>query len=239
MATSQAFVESQTIDHLERHELELDVLAAISALMANQTGRRRMLSQVLEQLERRLGMACTTVMLVSPDGTELIVEATRSRQNEGLRVKRYRRGEGIIGRVLQTGQPAIIPQIGREPRFQNRIHQRASGESHDAGFLCVPIMMDSEVVGTLSADIPKENTWPLEEHARALGIVASLIAFDIKTRRLAELERQNLEVENERLRSACRSAFGPTHDRQFQCHGGCLSADPSGGGDRYQRIDSR
>lgn len=210
MATSQVFVENRTLDHLERHELELDVLAAISALMANQTGQRRMLSQVLDQLERRLGMECTTVMLVSPDGAELLVEATCCVQNEGMSVKRYRRGEGIIGTVLQTGQPAIIPQIGREPRFQNRIHHRASGVSHDTSFLCVPIVLDSEVVGTLSADIPKGNAWPLAEHARALGIVASLIAFDVKTRKLAELERHNLEVENERLRSACKSVFGPT-----------------------------
>ena len=82
-------------------------------------------------------------------------------------------------------------------------------ESHDTGFLCVPIILDSEVVGTLSADIPKGNAWPLEGHARVLGIVASLIAFDVKTRRLAELERHNLEVENERLRTALQERFRP------------------------------
>ncbi len=209
MTTSQAFVENQTVNHLERHELELDVLAAISALLAKQTGQRRMLSQVLDHLEQRLGMECTTIMLASPDGTELIVEATRSAPLDGKSVQRYRRGEGIIGTVLQTGRPAIIPQIGREPRFQNRIHHRAAGASHDTGFLCVPIVLDSEVVGTLSADIPKCNAWPLEEHARALGIVASLIAFDVKTRKLAELERHNLELENERLRSALQERFRP------------------------------
>ena len=39
MSTPQAFGENSTIDHLKRHELELNVLASISALMASQTGR--------------------------------------------------------------------------------------------------------------------------------------------------------------------------------------------------------
>ena len=196
MIPQDVVAESKTVGHLERHELELDVLATVSALMAKQTVQQRMLSEVLEQLECRLGMVRSTVMLLSADGTELVVEATRgSRHGE----RRYRRGEGIIGAVVETGQPAIVPEIGREPRFQNRIYQRGAGESRDTGFLCVPIVLDSEVVGTLSADIPKRDAWPLAEHARVLGIVASLIAFDVKARRLAELERHNLEVENERF----------------------------------------
>ncbi len=209
MATSQLYEERTTVDHLEHHELELDVLSAISALMANQTGQKRMLSQVLQHLEQRLGMTRTTVMLVTPDGSELVVEATCSSQAERLFVQRYRRGEGVIGSVLQTGQRAIIPRIGSEPRFQNRIHQRNSGEQRETSFLCVPIVLDSEVVGTLSTDIPHGNRWPLDEHARMLGIVSSLIAFDVKTRRIAELERQRLAAENERLRSALQERFRP------------------------------
>ena len=177
--------------------------------MAKQTGQRRMLSEVLAQLERRLGMMRCTVMLVSPDGAELVVEATRGTDQGEYRDARYRLGEGIIGTVVQTGKPAIIPEIGREPRFQNRIYQRGSGESRETGFLCVPIVLDSEVVGTLSADIPNRNSWPLEEHARVLEIVSSLVAFDVKARRMAELERQTLEVENERLRNALRERFRP------------------------------
>ncbi len=189
MIPQELVTSSDTTDHLQRHELELDVLATVSSLLARQTGQRRMLLEVLDQLERRLAMVRCTVMLVSPDGAELVVEATRSAHQEDYREARYRLGEGIIGTVVQTGQPAIIPEIGREPRFQNRIYQRELSESRETGFLCVPIMLDSEVVGTLSADIPKRNSWPLNEHARVLGIVASLIAFDVKLRRLAELER--------------------------------------------------
>jgi transcriptional regulator with GAF, ATPase, and Fis domain len=70
--------------------------------------------------------------------------------------------------------------------------------------LSVPIMLDSEVVGTLSADIAKRDARPLEQHARVLEIVSNLIALDLNARRSAALECRTLEVENERLRSALR-----------------------------------
>ncbi|MHB8971646.1 MAG: hypothetical protein ACYC3X_22440 [Pirellulaceae bacterium] len=84
-------------EHLTRQELELDVLATIGELLARQSGQRRMVSAVLDQLERRLGMVRATVMLVSPDGAELVVEATRGGHESDRHAARYRRGEGVIG----------------------------------------------------------------------------------------------------------------------------------------------
>ena len=170
--------DSTTNDHLERHERELDVLASISALLATQSGQREMLTQVLHELEHELEMRHTTVMLLSADGTELVVEAARSIHPRDRHTLRYRRGEGVTGSVLQTGRPAIIPRISQEPRFTNRLHRRQQQGVQDASFICVPIMLGSEVVGTLSADLPTQPVEILEERARMLHIVAGLIERD-------------------------------------------------------------
>ena len=122
---------------------------------------------------------------------------------------RYRRGEGIVGNVVQTGKPAIIPRISQEPRFTNRIHKRRTIVEEDGSFLCVPITLGSEVVGTLSVDLPVLENRQLYENARVLQIVASMIAYDVKSRRIEALHRQQLEAENLRLRSALREQFRP------------------------------
>ncbi len=196
-------------EHLRRHEVELHVLAAIGKLLATQSGQQQMLRDVLAELEQRLGMTRTTIMLLSPDGNELIVEATGGIRIANHRDLRYRSGEGITGSVVQTGQAAVIPRVSQEPRFFNRIHRRQAGKSHDVSFLCVPIVLGKEVVGTLSADVPLQDLATLREHARTLGIVGSLIAFDVKSRRLLQLERQNHEAENRRLRDALQERFRP------------------------------
>ena len=195
--------------HLQRHEDELAALATVSHLMATETGQRQMLVQVLGELERALGMRRITVMLLSPDGQELVFEATHGGDVDKSTEIRYRNGEGIIGAVLKTGQAQIVPRISQEPRFQNRIHRRHSEESQEAGFLCVPIMLEGEVVGTLSADVGAQNERDLEEQARVLEIVASLIAFDVRARRISRIERQSLEDENRRLRDALEERFRP------------------------------
>ena len=196
-------------DHLQRHERELDVLASVSGILATHSGQQEMLIRVLHELEHNLGMRHSAVMLLSADASELFVEAAKSVRPEDWHTLRYRRGEGIIGDVVQTGNRAIVPRISQEPRFTNRIHRRQEGGAQEASFLCVPIVLGSEVVGTLSADLPVQPPEVLEEHARLLQIVASLIAFDVKARHVAQRERSSLEAENLRLRSELGERFRP------------------------------
>jgi Nif-specific regulatory protein len=187
----------------------LEVLAGVGQLLATQSGQRQMLTAVLDELEEKLGMMRGTIMLLSSDGNELFVELAHDAPSEHRKDVRYRRGEGIVGNVVQTGQAAVIPQISREPRFTNRIHRRRKGVQADASFLCVPIALGSEVVGTLSVDLPVQPAEQLHGKARFLGIVASMIAYDVKSRRIESLHRQSLEAENLRLRSALQEQFRP------------------------------
>ena len=196
-------------DHLQKHENELAVLATVSQLMATETGQRQMLVKVLGELEQKLAMHRSTVMLLSSDGQELVVEAAHGSNADESDEVRYRNGEGITGLVVKTGRTEIVPRISQEPRFRNRIHRRHPEESEETGFLCVPIVLKSEVVGTLSADVRAEDERDLKEQARVLEIVASLIAFDVRARRLSLMDRQNLEDENRRLRDALEERFRP------------------------------
>ena len=122
---------------------------------------------------------------------------------------RYRRGEGILGAVLQSGQPALVPCVSKEPRFTNRIHQRPIEETDDVSFLCVPIILESEIVGTLSVDLPVQRPEMLREQSRLLEIVASMIAFNVNARRLETARQQALEAENLRLRNDLEERFRP------------------------------
>jgi Nif-specific regulatory protein len=103
----------------------------------------------------------------------------------------------------------IVPRVAGEPGFFNRIHQRTPEESDEVSFLCVPIMLDGEAIGTLSVDVVKQPERALRELARLLEIVAGMIAYDAKSRRQAVLARQNLEAENLRLRSELGEQFRP------------------------------
>src|SRR5271169_2182244 len=99
------------VSHLEQHEADLDVLAEIADLVSKQPGPQQLLTSVLAILEPRLGMLRGTVMLLLPDGKELCVEAAHGVPTATVRSDRYRSGEGVVGLVVETAQPIVIPRV--------------------------------------------------------------------------------------------------------------------------------
>jgi len=207
LATMAMAPERSPIIH--PHDEGSRVLAEIARLLATQHGQRHVLTEVLKLLEDRLALIRGTVMLLSPDGSELIIAAAPGIPGNVQGQYRYRYGEGIIGNVVETGQPAIVPQVFEEPRFTNRLYRRQPETDADLAFLCVPIVLGSEVVGTLSVDVALDDADQLQERCRFLEIVANMIAYDVKSRRHEEMQRQMLESENLRLRDALKERFRP------------------------------
>jgi hypothetical protein len=82
----------EPLSHLEQHEADLEVLADIAEIVANQSAPQQLLSSVLAVLERKLGMLRGTVMLLLPDGKELLVEAAQDGPAETVTGARYRAG---------------------------------------------------------------------------------------------------------------------------------------------------
>jgi Nif-specific regulatory protein len=201
----------KVIDNIweQRYLDEMAVLSEIAEILATRFGQREMLKDVLEVLERKLEMVHGTIMLLSPNETELIVEAVKKYPGFQDKTVRYKWGEGITGKVLETGHPAFIERLSDEPLFHDKIHHRRERNQADVSFICVPIKIGNEVVGTLSVDLPYSHKSMLSDYGRFLQIVASLIASDVKNRKISQQEHADLLTENLRLRDALGEDFRP------------------------------
>jgi len=194
-----------------RHVQSLNALAAVAQALASISSQEDMLREILRLLEESLEMRRATVMLLSSDGSELYVEALRSSGTNPRDGARYRRGEGILGRVVEGGRSLVIPSIEDEPRFQDRVHRRKGAPLDPKGwsFIAVPVLIGKEIVGTLSVDLPKRDVDLLQDAERVLGVVAGLIANDIKRRRELRAETAALEDERKRLILELETATRP------------------------------
>jgi Nif-specific regulatory protein len=114
---------------------------------------------------------------------------------------RYQLGEGVIGKVLDRGEPAIVPSIGDEPMFLDRTASRANLDRSKIAFLCVPIAHRGEVVGTLSVDRASAAPDSLEDDLRLLTIIALMIGQAVRQRREQVDEVESLKRETEQLRA--------------------------------------
>ena len=185
---------------LQRKLQEVETLYDVSAALASDQPLRERLYRILAILAQRLGMTRGTVSVVSPYADEVRVEVSYGLTPEEARRGRYRIGEGVTGRVVATGEPIVVPNVGREPLFLNRTMSRDLTRE-DISFLCVPLRSGDEVLGAIGVDRVYREDMGFDEDVRLLTIIATMVAQAVKLHRLAEDERQRLEAEKERLQA--------------------------------------
>lgn len=190
----------------QRHIKELETLAEIASTLSSKSQQEEILLEIIDVLEKSRSVKRGTIMLLTADGRELRVEAVKDQKVQHAEGAAYRRGEGITGLVLDTGEPKIVPLVSEEPRFKGRLHNRADVP---LSFICVPITVDQATIGTLSVDCDAMPESDLYELMRFLSIVATMVANDVMARRTSRMEREALESENLRLRSEMREKFQP------------------------------
>jgi Nif-specific regulatory protein len=193
----------------EVHNLkQLEALYKVSQILATGARQQQTLVDILDVLDKELGLNRGTITLLAPDGEEIRIEATHNLPEEQSRRITYRIGEGVTGKVMESGKPMVVPRVSQEPLFLNRF-ERWNVTKQELSFICVPISIGDDVIGTISVDRPFKETAPFEDEMRILSIVASMIANKVRARREAAIQRQILEDENLRLRSELEGKFRP------------------------------
>ncbi len=190
------------------HVQALETLYRISNILATGMSQKQILAEVLDTLDNELAMKRGTLTLLSPDRKQIMIEVAHGFPEEYSRKVSYQIGEGITGRVIESGAPITVPRVSKEPLFLNRFG-RSELDREELSYICVPIATGKEPIGTLSVERPYEATRNLNEDQQLLSIVASMVAHDVRTRREEAAARQALEDENLRLRSELEDRFRP------------------------------
>lgn len=177
---------------------EIAILREVTSVVVRERNVRRLLEEVIEILERALGMKRGTFALL--EGDELRIEAsTRTLNAEERALGRYRIGEGITGLVAKTGKSEVVLDVRKDQRFLNKTRSRAGNEA--VSFICVPLIYLGQVVGTLSVDCEmRSDTGALVKDVAFLEIIANITAEAAAACREECAERDALIEENRQLR---------------------------------------
>jgi Nif-specific regulatory protein len=178
----------------------LDISQAISGTLQLKSSLHR----VLEILAKNHGAVRSIVSLLHGDGN-LRVEASDG-LGDASRV-RYRMGEGITGRVVESGKPIVVPRVSREPAFLHRAARRPELSNQELSFICVPILLNRRAVGALAIDLKFKADRDFDRTVKFLGIVASMIAQALKIHRLIDEDKRRLVDENAHLKQELRERY--------------------------------
>lgn len=179
---------------------ELRLLFELSQLLDSAAHIGETLDGALCLMARHMAMMRGSISLVSPRDGSIHIESSYGLNAAEQARGHYAAGEGVTGTVIRMGRSMVISNVSDEPLFLNRTRSR-NLRKDAVSFICVPIRVDDQAIGALSVDRLFADTSTLEEDARLLTIIASMLA------RAARV-RQSCLPERDASRAAARG-----HDR--------------------------
>lgn len=147
---SKVFSEWKNYECSWKKNAELTALLEISKILSSSFELEENIYKALKVLSDSLHMTRGTVTLLDPETSELRIAVAYGLTREQIARGKYKIGEGIVGKVVETGSPIVVPDIGKEPLFLNRTRARINKDN--ISFLCVPIKINEEILGVLSVD---------------------------------------------------------------------------------------
>lgn len=192
-----------------RAKMQLDILSKISHTILHQHNVSNLLEDVLDILDTEIGMSRGILTLRTPETDVFVIEASKGLTTQEKKRGKYKLGEGIIGRVAQSAQQEFIKDINIDPNFLNKTQSRKNRE-HIA-FLCVPVIHQRKVIGTISIDRNTDDTEILQSDLNFLKLVADIIAEAVANIREQVQERESLMAENRQLRQQLEALYQPNN----------------------------
>jgi Nif-specific regulatory protein len=203
---------SQTSPQISDQQL-LSALLEIGEFLGSGSEFEDSLRAILRVLSDRLHMHRGTMSLLQQgeERREVAIDIAYGLSQDEIDRGRYKVGEGITGRVVASGKPVIVPRISSEPLFLDRTGSRTTSEKTHTSFVCVPIPLKGQIIGTLSTDCPYTDDVTLQANVRFLSIVAAMVAQSVASRQRAQEQWATLLDENQRLQSELKDRHHPTN----------------------------
>ena len=191
----------------KKDNIELVTVYEVSKILNSSLDLHKTMRSVLNVLSSHLQMQRGMVALLQEDGFLQVIAATGMDQDE-IAHGRFKSGEGVMGNILKSGVPAVVPDIAKEALFLNRTGSRKGKSKNVIAFIGVPIKAGRESIGVLSFD--RENQEDLRNFGgdvRFLSMVANLIGQTVRLHQKVAQDRATLMHEKQRLQSELHDKY--------------------------------
>lgn len=218
-----AVLEEQVKQYACRNR-HLEAIGTVGRIIGGVLALPDVLDQTLDATLKVMGMEAGEIWLLDTATQAVCLTRQLGLEPEAFGERtRFALGEGIPGRVAQTGEVVVIPDLAADPRFL-RYKVVAAGFKTFAAF---PLRAKGEVIGVLDIATRRMRVFTEDDTklvtaigaAVGMAVINARIYEDLRltTKRLEasleELRRsQNQLVAAERLRAMGELAAGVAHD---------------------------
>jgi len=185
---------------------KFSILIDINQAVSRTLNLPESLNATLQILGKSYNIKSGAVFLLDERDQTLRMKASIGYRPESAKTV-YRIGEGLTGRVAETGKPIVVPQVSKEPLFLNRMSSWNPTENREQTFIGVPITMDYRTLGVLIVNLPFTAKRDYDSTLKFFTLVASALVQPIRLNHLIMLERQHILDEKTRINEKLKEEF--------------------------------
>ncbi|HQS81347.1 MAG TPA: sigma 54-interacting transcriptional regulator [Thiobacillus sp.] len=181
---------------------EMLVIRESARLMGKSLEPGPVIREMLHLISEFLGLNRGRVVLRQPGGSDFAIRHAYGLTTDEIERGVYRPGDGVTGRVLQSGETAIVQDIDDDPHYLARAVDRGRLPNETVSFIALPLRSDGEVLGLLGVHRIRGRARALADDLRLLEIIATLITQVLKLNEHVAKQTARLEHENRELKWA-------------------------------------
>lgn len=156
----------------------------------------QLLGLILESAEKMVNSRASALLVLDESSNTLYFKAATGEKRNEVMDYRLEMGQGIAGKVAESGEPLLIPDVHQDPRWFREISESLGFDTRSLA--CVPMKLSDATIGVLQV-IDKTDMTPFDDgDIKLLSEFAGLAALAIANARMID----RMKTENERLRAS-------------------------------------
>ncbi len=185
---------------------KLDILIEINKTVSRNLNLKESLNATLKILKQHYKINSGAIFLVD-ENIDVIRPVAHIGFKQNFLKGKFRIGEGLTGRIIESGNPITVPKVSKEPLFLNRYNSWNPKSGGDLTYIGVPISLDYKTLGALVVTFPFMTNRDYSVSVKFLSLVASALLQPIRVKHIIEQEQKSLLDENVSLKHKLQDEF--------------------------------
>lgn len=203
------FKNLQTFRRLEQKNKIQQVLIEISKIVTSSLDLDEIFQSIMATIERSLKLEKGSLVLYDNPSDALRLVAAVGLSTDEIEKGIYQLGEGVVGKVYETGEAMLIRSVANDPLFLNRVGylNHFKNDPSNVSLLAAPVKSEQAIIGVLSVFLVHQKNMDTQTYLDFLQVVASVISQALKIHQLVDDVKKEISRENILLKRELKEKY--------------------------------